>query len=97
MNAALERREVIDLCDIQRIIPPTFTPRGTVGMVLQRLWRLSTDLARRLVLAQADENCVKKKAIVRPTEVGDFGDQFGPETMNLGQLQRPTVLWRKSF
>ena len=30
-----------------------------------------------------------KKAIIRPTQIGDFGDQFGPEPMNLGQLQRP--------
>ena len=52
---ALKRRQVIAWCDIQRIIPPTFTPRGTVGMVLQRLWRLPTDLARRFVVAQADE------------------------------------------
>jgi hypothetical protein len=32
---------------------------------------------------------VTKKAIVRPTQIGDFGDQFGPDPMNPGQLQRP--------
>ena len=54
--------------------------------LLRRRWRFPPDLARRLVLAQADENRVTKKAIIRPTQIGDFGDQFGPEPMNLGQL-----------
>jgi hypothetical protein len=89
MNARLERGEATGLRDIQTMTPPTFTPRGTVGVVLQRLWRLPQDLARGLIFSQADENRVTKKAVVRPTQIGDFGDQFGPDPMNLGQLQRP--------
>ena len=92
-----ERARSTGLCDIQTMTAPTFTPRGTVGVVLQRLWRLPLDLARGLVLAQADENRVAKKAIVRPTQIGDFGDQLGPDPMRLGQLQRPaeTVVARR--
>ena len=28
-------------------------------------------------------------AVFRPTQISDFGDQFGPEPMNLRQFQRP--------
>jgi hypothetical protein len=62
---------------------------GRYRSQLRRLLGLPPDLARRLVLAQADENRVTKNAIVQPTQIGNFGDRFGPEPMNPGQLQRP--------
>jgi hypothetical protein len=63
--------------------------RGSVCQ-LRRPCGLPLDLARRLVFAQADENRVTKKALSRPTQIGDLGDQLRPDPMDLGQFQRPS-------
>jgi hypothetical protein len=50
---------------------------------------LAPDLARRLVLAQADENGMAKEPLFRPAQIGDLGDQLRPDPMRPGQLQEP--------
>jgi hypothetical protein len=82
---------------IERASPDGWRRRSSLG-------RLSPDLARRLVFAQADENCVARQAVVRPTEIGDFGDQFGSEPRAIGcetiyafiyrTGQKAEALWR---
>src|SRR5271165_4386964 len=39
-------------------------------------------LARRLILAQADEDGVTKQAVVGPSQIGDLGDELGPHPMD---------------
>ena len=68
---------------------PAATTKDQINPDSRYGWMRNGGQVSRFVLAQADENRVTKKAIVRPTEIGDFGDQFGPEPMNLGQLERP--------
>jgi hypothetical protein len=81
----VSRLRPLSILDLERMTPARLQLRQTKkrrsARQLCRSWRLPLDLARRFVLAQANENSVTKKAIIRPTQIGDFGDQFGPEPL----------------